>query len=154
MGEHNESTRILNAVIGLLLFCIVVACVSILIGFAHQREEFFVDTMHEATNSSRVQRLTELEMQSEPVLCTAVASILAEFGPEELAYVIISADGTSTVYHNDQLHVILSGASTEISSSAPVEEAVKHILKYSEHYCSVVVETDDEDFTHVEVVVI
>ena len=154
MGEHNESTRILNAAIGLLLFCIVVACVSILVGFAQQREEFFVDTMHDATNSSRVQRLTELEMQSEPVLCTAVASVLTEFGPEELAYVIISADGESTVYHYDQLRVALSGAPTEISSSAPIEEAVKHILKYSEHYCSVAVITDDNDFTHGEVVVI
>lgn len=154
MGENNEATKIMDWVIGLLLFMIVMACLIILIVFAQQREEHFVQKMHEATDSSKTQRLTELQMQSDPVLCTAVANVLSEFGPEELAYVAITYNGTCDVYYYDQVTVHMNVSYQAHSSSAPIEEAVKKLLKYSERECTIAVVVDpDTDFTHVEVTV-
>lgn len=154
MGENNEAVKIMDWVVGLLLFMIVIACLSILIVFAQQREEHFVQTMHEATDSGKTQRLTELAMLSDPMLCTAVASVLSEFGPEELAYVAISYNGTCDVYHYDQVPVAMNVSYIAHSSSAPIEEAVKKLLKHSDKECTVNVVVDsDSNFTHVEVYV-
>lgn len=154
MGENNEATRIMNGLVGLLLFCVVTACVAILIVAATQREEHFVQTMRNATDSSKLQRMVELEMQSDAVMCTAVANVLSEFGPEELAYVAIEYDGTWTVYYYNQVDVHLDFSYIGNASSAPIEEAVKELLKHSERNCTLSVDTDDNGFSHVLVTVI
>lgn len=143
MNENNEVTKIMDWVVGLLLFCIVIACLIILIVFGQQHEEHFVQTMHDATNSSRLQRLTELDMSDDPVLCTAVANILSEFGPEELAYVEIVSNGVCDVYHSSNIPVEAPSGYQSHSSSAPIEESVKKLLKYSEKTCDVKVVTED-----------
>lgn len=154
MNENNEVTKIMDWVVGLLLFCIVIACLVILIVFGQQREEHFVQTMHDATNSSKMQRLTELDMRSDPVLCTAVANVLSEFGPEELAYVEIMSNGVCDVYHSSNIPVQAPSGYQSHASSAPIEEAVKKLLKYSEKTCDVeVVVESTTGFSYLKVMV-
>lgn len=151
-GTQSESNKILDAVIGVLLLCIVIACVTVLIGFTQREESRFVESMQETTDSAKMARINELSMSSEPVLCTAVANVLTEFGAEELAYVVVSADGVADAYHYASINVVNSNC-VEHSSQTPIEEAVKQLLHYSDRTCTVNSGSTDEGFPYLVVLV-
>ncbi len=137
MGENNEHIRVMDMVIGALLFCIVLMCVISLVVLVRQKENKIVQDMHDATSSSEMARLNELALEDEPVLCTAVANVLSEFGDTELLYIAIrDIDGTTLVYTYPTVTVsAVSGSYVLQSSKTPVIDAVKKLLSYSDRTC-------------------
>lgn len=147
MGENNEAIRVMDWIVGLLMFCVVVACVAMLIGYAQERENKFVQGVRNSTNTSKQMRLSELEMIDEPVLCTAVADILAESDTGDILCVVIrdTITGVTTVYQYEDMNVgimFMGGVGSTIESSNPIDESVKHLLSLSKRYCTLSIHND------------
>jgi len=154
MGDNNEALRIMNWIVGLLLFCVVVACVAVLIGYAQDRENAVVQGVYNATNNSKTVRLTELELTDESVLCTAVADILAESSTADVLYVVIAdPNGISYVYAPTGLNVGVIGSASLSYSNNPIGESVKHLLRLSEYKCKADYLKDRDENMYVYVVV-
>lgn len=167
MGDQNEGTKVMDAVIGVLAFCIVLACVLAMLAWSMRTEDKYVEDMNKTLNSNEMQRLREIseEFTSESVLCTSVANILAEFGDETiLCFVLTAWDDTasppgykSTIYvwdTHDSLNINMPLATVD-ESDVPVEKVVKRLLSMSEKRCKVrIVDVDsDTDLPYVEIIV-
>lgn len=149
MDRNNEPVKVIDAVVGLLMFLVLLSCIIVLIGFAQNKQAKYIKHMRETTESAKMSRITELSMTTDDILCTAVANVLTEFGEDELAFVVIVAEGSTDIYYNDGITITYNGSYNSHSSLTPIEEAIKMLLKYSERRCAVSTVETDEGFPYI-----
>ena len=109
--------------------------------------------MNASINSAQMARMSELDMESEPILCTAVANVLSEFGETELLYVAISTSSDGTLIYHNSLVTVTSTSGRNMIESNPVSAAVKKLLSNSDKYCNVKLGSD-QGFPYILVEVI
>lgn len=143
MGDQNESTRVLSILLGVLLFCIVIMCVISLLVASQRKEDELIQDMRNTINSSQMARLTELSMQSEPVFCTAVANVIAEFGDTNLMYIALSEPSAGTTVYTYPGITVTSVSGTIVQDKTPIAHVVKTLLSYSDRSCKVIIGDDN-----------
>lgn len=153
MDDAKEGFRLIDIVIGIICLCALAVIVVILYRSYMMRGTQYVSSIESESSEAPLIRLSELSMSSDPVLCTAAASVLQDLETVEISYILIVTDAGSTIYTYANASISNPNGATIVYSEAPTDEAVQTLLSQSDSRCSVDYQVDNSNRYSVTVVV-